>query len=44
MNTYGPLLATFGFFAILFLVGKHFQNQEKKRRDQEAHASQGREQ
>jgi hypothetical protein len=32
MNSFGPLLGTFVFFAVLFLIGKHLQNKEKKKR------------
>lgn len=33
MNTVGPLIGTFGFFGILFLVGKLLQNNERRKRN-----------
>ena len=32
MNTIGPLVGTFGFFATLFFIGKLLQDKEKKKR------------
>lgn len=38
MTTVGPLIGTFGFFSILFGVGKLFQWQERKDRKRRAEA------
>jgi len=35
MNTFGPLLGTFVFFGVLFLVGRVLQGKEKRKREQE---------
>jgi hypothetical protein len=32
MNYYGPLLITFGFFTVLFVIGKLLQHDERKKR------------
>jgi hypothetical protein len=32
MNYYGPLLITFGFFTVLFVIGKFLQHDERKKR------------
>jgi hypothetical protein len=32
MNSFGPLLGTFAFFALMFFIGRHLQNKEKQKR------------
>ena len=38
MTTIGPLIGTFGFFTILFVVGKFFQKREREDRKRRAEA------
>lgn len=36
MTSIGPLLGTFGFFAVLFLVGRYFQKKQKEKTEHSA--------